>query len=115
MYSVSQAVSYLINKSPFIQETLSHDLINTSALARFLQKDVNELTEKEVQIGAIQMAIKRMPITEHLTLEKSLSQFMRQLGDIIVRSDLVEYSYVASNSLLSNQAKLLQIIDDREK
>lgn len=115
MYSVSAAVSYLINKSPFIQETLSHDLINTSALARFLQDDVNALTEKEVQIGAIQMAIKRMPITEHLTLEKSLSQFMRHLGDIIVRSDLVEFSYMGSNTLLSNQVKLLQSIDQREK
>ena len=115
MYSVSQAVSYLINKSPFIQETLSNDLVNTSALARYLQEEVNQLTEKEVQIGAIQMAIKRMPVTEQLTLEKSLSQFMRQLGDIIVRSDLVEYSYQASPTLMSNQVKLLQAIDRRDK
>ncbi|MEL6389527.1 MAG: aspartate kinase [Bacteroidota bacterium] len=89
--------------------------MNTSALARYLQDEVNELTEREVQEGAIQMAIKRMPITEQLTLDKSLSSFMRQLGDIIVRSDLVEFSYRVSPTLLSKQAELLQIIDEREK
>lgn len=111
MQSVSQAVAYLIEKSPFIQETLNAGLINGSSLARFLQADVSKLLDKDVQVGAILMAIKRMSHTDHLRLEKSLSTFMKQLGDIIVRSDLVEYSYRNSDTLLDNQAQLLQRID----
>jgi len=111
MQTVSQAVAYLIEKSPFVQETLNSGLINGSSLARYLQPDVSKLLDKEIQVGAILMAIKRLPQTEYVRLEKSLSSFMKQLGDIIVRSDLVEYSYQNSDTLLSNQAKLLQSID----
>ncbi len=111
MQTVSQAVAHLIEKSPFIQETLNSGLINGSSLARYLQPEVSQLLDKDIQVGAILMAIKRLPQTEYVRLEKSLSSFMKQLGDIIVRSDLVEYSYRNSDTLLGNQAQLLQNID----
>ena len=92
-------------------ETLNSGLINGSSLARYLQPEVSQLLDKDIQVGAILMAIKRLPQTEYVRLEKSLSSFMKQLGDIIVRSDLVEYSYRNSDTLLGNQAQLLQNID----
>ena len=111
MRTVSQIVEQLILKSPFIQETLNHGLVNNSSLARFLQPEICRILDKDIKEGAILMAIKRLPQTDYVRLEKSLSSFMQQLGDIIVRADLIEYSYRNSDSLLSRQAELLKIVN----
>ncbi len=111
MMTLSQAITQLIERSPYIQETLNNGLINNSSLARYLQPKLSKKLGKEVQVGAILMAIKRMPHTDYLRMEKSLSTFMKQLGDIIVRSDLIEYSFRNSETLLRLQAQLLKQID----
>jgi len=93
MISLPQAVHRLIDHSPFIKEALSAGLINNTSLARHLKEDVAKLIKKEATISAIRSAIDRMPIDTIYQLDKSLSVFMKQLGDINVRSELVDYTY----------------------
>lgn len=113
--SLSSIISILINQSPFIQESMEHDLVNISSLSRYLQPLVIKELGRDVSIASIQMCIKRLPPSPLRRLDKSLSSFMRQLGDIIVRSDLVDFSFVNSATLSEKHLELLQHIDQRNK
>jgi hypothetical protein len=113
--SLSSTVNSIINRSPFIQEALSNDLINVSSLSRYIHPQVEKEMGKKVSIPSIQMTINRLPSSPLLMLDKSLSQFMRQIGDVIVRSDLVDYSFQNSATLSQKHVELLQHIDQRNK
>lgn len=113
--SLSSIVNSIINRSPFIQEALNNGLINVSSLSRYIHPQVEKEMGKEVSIASIQMTINRLPSSPLLILDKSLSQFMRQIGDVIVRSDLVDYSFQNSITLSQKHVELLQHIDQRNK
>ena len=115
MISLPQAVHNLIDRSPFIKEALSAGLINNTSLARHLKDDVTKLIKKEATISAIRSAIDRMPIDTIYQLDKSLSVFMKQLGHSNVRSELVDYTYRNSPSLMQSQANFLKSIDTSKK
>lgn len=112
MVKVSDVVSQLINRSPFLREAMADQLINASALARKLQPRVSSILKKEVQQGAILMAIKRMPTEAPALNTKRLRDFLRKLTDISVRSNLVDYTFQHSDTLLDKQGVLLDIISD---
>ena len=109
---LSTAVTSLINQSPIIQEALDLDLINITSLARYLQADVQQILDREIQISAIVMAVKRRPTNMSQILDKSLSQFMSSLGDVLVRSDIYDYTYAHSSSFRNSQINFLQLIQD---
>ncbi len=99
MITVPQAVEKIINRSRYLTEALSKDLINTASLARYIKPEVEDLTFKGVTIGSIAVAIKR--------LQKSFSKGYRKITvfseapDIIARSNLTLLYVKNSDSLLS--------------
>lgn len=113
--NLSNTISTIIQRSPFVLEAMNAGLINVTSLARYLQKDIEEQMRKTVTTASIVMAIKRLPSNPLMILDKSISTYMRQLGDIIVRSDLIDYSYQNSPTLLEKQVRLLQRLDQRSK
>lgn len=115
MKSLPQTVQSLIDKSPFIKEALSAGLVNNTSLARYLQQDVERISGKEASISAIRSAIDRMPIDSIYRLDKSLGVFMQQLGDINVRSDLMDITYRNSPSLMQSQLEFLKTVDTSKK
>ena len=109
---LSTIVTNLINQSPFIQEALDLDLINITSLARHLQQDIERSIDRDIQISAIVMAIKRRPTNMSQILDKSLTQFMSSLGDVLVRSDIYDYTYAHSLSFRQSQIDFLGLIKD---
>ncbi len=109
---LSTIVSTLINQSPIIQEALDLDLINITSLARYLQRNIERELDRDVQLAAIVMAIKRRPTNMSQILDKSLSQFMNSLGDVLVRSDIFDYTFGHSLSFRKSQIKFLELIED---
>ncbi len=97
--TIAQAVDEYIKNSPFLEEALSDQLINISSLARQVQPDIEKLLRKKVQTGAIVMAINRRPTQDSYRISKSIREFMNRLGDIIVRSDLRDYTFENSAGL----------------
>ncbi len=97
--TIAQAVDEYIRNSPFLEEALSDQLINISSLARQMQPEVEKLLGKKVQTGAIVMAINRRPTQDSYRVSKSIREFMNRLGDIIVRSDLRDYTFENSTGL----------------
>lgn len=109
---LSTLVTTLINESPFIHEALDHKLINTTSLARYLQPRVQSHLDKPIKVSAIVMAIQRRENNRSIVLDKSLSTFMSNLGDVLVRSDIYDYTYSHSATFRSNQIKFLDQLND---
>jgi hypothetical protein len=113
MITISQAVENSINNKPFIIEALSDGIINFSSLAEFIKSDIEKALNKPVNIGAIVMAIRRYESGDNVDLSKKISTLIKKLGDIVVRSNLVDYTFRNSDTLLKKQQNLLKQISER--
>lgn len=111
MTSIGKITEDLINRSPFLREAMTDDLINISALARKLKPEIEETVGKEVKEGAIVMAIKRMTPGVYHRLNVKITNVMGDLGDFLVRSNLTDYTFENSESLKTNQAELIKEIN----
>lgn len=111
MNSIGKVTEDLINRSPFLREAMTDDLINISALARKLKPEIEEMVGKEVKEGAIVMAIKRMTPGLYHRLNVKITKVMGDLGDFLVRSNLSDYTYENSDTLKNKQADLVQEIN----
>lgn len=112
MDRLSKVIEMLINRSPFIQEAISEGLINISSLARKLNPEISKTMSKEVSDSAIIMAIKRMPPGPNQKIEMKIRNFMSQLGDLVVRSNLVKFTFNNYVGISQDQAKFLSQIKD---
>ncbi len=108
--TIAQAVDELISKSPFLEEALSEELINVSSLARKLQPEIEKRLRKPVQQGAVVMAINRRPSGMSFRITKEIREFMSKLGDVIVRSDLRDYTFENSTGLIACNRHLMEEI-----
>ncbi|CAL2102258.1 conserved protein of unknown function [Tenacibaculum sp. 190130A14a] len=107
MKTIQEAVEITIRKTPFIEEALHEKLINVSSLARLILPEVSQLLKKEVKVGAVMMAINRLSPVNELRVRKNIKRLALNLGDVIVRSDLCDYTFRNTPSLLKEIAKLL--------
>ena len=112
MKTIQQAVTSIVNKTPFIEEALYDKLINVSALARVIQPQVEEILKKEVKSGAIMMAINRISPSNVLRVRKNVRKMALSSGDFIVRSDLSDFTFKNSPSLLQKITHLLKEIEN---
>ncbi len=112
MNSLSKIVEELINESPFVREALSEGLINTSALARKIKEPVESKLGKTINDSAIIMAINRLPISQNVNIERKIKNVMLDLGELIVRSNLVKLNYQNYKGISKNQSTLLSKTED---
>lgn len=110
MSSISKVTEDIINRSPFVREAMTENLINISALARKIKPEVEKGTGKEIKEGAIVMAIKRMTPGVYHRLDLKIKNVIGGIGDFLVRSDLVDFTYENSESLRDCQSELIQQI-----
>lgn len=111
MNSIGKITEELINKSPFLREAMTDDLINISALARKLKPEIEDQIGKEIKEGAIVMAIKRMAPGLYHRLNVKITNVMGDLGDFLVRSNLSDFTFENSETLKNKQAELVQEIN----
>ena len=105
MISTSQVIEELIRKSPFLEEGLTRGFINHSSLARKFRPQVERRLMKGVTEGAIIMALKRL--SGKLTKRQLNKNLLKELGDITIRSNLVDITFSNSPTLIKAQEKLL--------
>ena len=111
MKSLGKITEELINKSPFLREAMSENLINISSLARKLRPEIEKVTEKEVNEGAIVMAIKRMPPGYYHQLDLKIKNVMGEIGDILVRSNLASFTFENSDTLKEKQLEIVNVLN----
>ncbi|MBE7629324.1 hypothetical protein [Tenacibaculum piscium] len=107
MKTIQEAVEITIRKTPFIEEALHEKLINVSSLAREILPEVSKLLKKEIKVGAVMMAINRLSPANELRVRKNIKKLALDLGDVIVRSDLCDFTFKNTSSLLKEIAKIL--------
>jgi len=107
MRTIQEAVEITIRKTPFIEEALHEKLINVSSLARVILPEVTKSLKKEVKVGAVMMAINRLSPACELRIRKNIKRLAIDLGDVIVRSDLCDFTFKNTPSLLKEIAKIL--------
>jgi aspartokinase len=60
MLTVPEATEKIIERSRYLSEALSKDLINISSLARYIKPELEEMVSKKISTSAIIMALKRL-------------------------------------------------------
>lgn len=108
MTSIPAVVEEIIKKKPFLESALIEGLVNLSALARKLKPEVEKLAGREVNDGAIIMALNRLVPRLELLSNVKFQKVIENIGDIVVRSNLADLTYQNSKSLFSCQALLLE-------
>lgn len=106
MNTITSVVHNMLRHQPFLDDALAKDLINFSALAAHLQPEVEKELRKPVQQGSIIMALRRYAPKKNLLKNTNF----REMGDIVVRSGITEYTYRNSKSILASQASLLNVV-----
>jgi len=99
MKTIQKTVETIINRTPFIEEAMQEKLINVSSLARTIQPEVENILGKKVKSGAIMMSINRISPINILRIRKNIKSFSLNLGDFIVRSDLLDYTFKNTSTL----------------
>ena len=115
MRTVSNCVEDILISQPYLEEALSRNIINFSALAIELTKPISDMLKKEVKPGAIMMALRRYNPPVTLSNSVKMKRMLQNLGDITVRSNLTDFTVKNSNTLIHNHAKVLEKIDDESK
>ncbi len=108
MKTIASCVEEILIAQPFLEEALFRNIINFSALSEELQEPVSKMLRKEVKTGAIMMALRRYNPPTHLRQSHKLKSVLSQLGDITVRSNLVDFTFRNSDTLIESHAKVLK-------
>lgn len=114
MTTVPELVEDIVGKSPFLEEGLSKGIINLSSLARIIQPQIQQKLMKDIKPGAIMMALKRLSKKIKPTNNQRLSSVLKNISDITVRSNISEFAFDNSSSLLEKQRQLLEKISSEK-
>lgn len=111
MITIPEVVEELVKQSPFLEEALSQGLINNSSLARRLKSQIDKKLFKDVQPGAIIMALSRL---EQKLANKQFKHHivLGQIKNITVRSDIIEFTFLNSPALTDKQREFMHSIEN---
>jgi len=113
MKTISSCVESILKRQSFLEESLSRGIINFSALAEELVPEISKILGKPVKSGAIMMALRRYSIPQDINNPYKLKKVVNQLGDITVRSNLTDFTYKNSVTLIDSHAKILSLINKK--
>ncbi|WP_264548709.1 aspartate kinase [Flavobacterium sp. N2820] len=111
MKTISSVVEQYIKSKPFLLSSLSQGIINLTSLARIMMPELEAHLGKDVKQGAVVMSLKRLSEELDFKINYKISKVLKNIGEITVRSSLTDYTFVISDTLLDNQAKLLPEIN----
>ena len=112
MKTISSVVENYIKNKPFLSTALSEGIINLTSLSRKIKPEIELVLRKKIRSGAIVMALKRISNSLEFVSTHKILKILKNIGDITVRSNLIDYSFKVSDNLLSCQAKFLSEIDN---
>jgi len=109
MKTITTCVHDIIRHQPFLDDAIARDIVNFSGLAEDLRPEVEKEMRKPVKVGSIIMALRRYaPKRTKINMNS-----LRELGDIIVRSGITEYTFLNSKTIIANKSRLLDAVKDQ--
>jgi len=113
--TIASCVNEILVSRPFLEEALSRDIINFSALAKDLNQIISEMLRKPVKEGAITMALRRYKPPVDVENIGRLKNAFKNLGDITVRSNLSDFTFQNSKTLINSHSKVLEKINNNNQ
>jgi len=110
MKTISEILEELVRKKPFIEQALADGLLNLSAFSRQVKPDIEKVLKKPVTEASILMALKRLSSFWDVSMHKKIEKAARGFGDIIVRSNLSDFTYKNSEALFETQSNLILLL-----
>lgn len=110
MVTVAEVIETLVKQKPFVEGALLEGLLNLSAFSRQIKPDVERILKKPVTEASILMALKRKVDLMDVTVSRKIENATREFGDIIVRSNLTDFTFRNSDSLIEKQRTLIKLI-----
>ncbi|WP_420570831.1 aspartate kinase [Kordia sp.] len=111
MKTISSIVEEYIKTKPFLSSALSQGIINLTSLSRLIKPEIEHQLGKEVKNGAIVMALKRLSSELEFRVTHRVLKFVRNIGEITVRSSLNDYTFRVTETLLKSQAAFMSEIE----
>jgi hypothetical protein len=111
MKTVSSVVENYIKTKPFLLNALSLGIINLTSLSRNIMNELESEFDKEVKQGAVVMALKRLTEELDFRINHKINKVIKNIGEITVRSELTDYTFGASETILNKQAELITDIN----
>lgn len=114
MKTISSVVEQYIKSKPFLLSSLSQGIINLTSLARIMMPELEAHLGKDVKQGAVVMSLKRLSEELDFKINYKISKVLKNIGEITVRSSLTDFTFISSDTLLDNQAKLISEINKQQ-
>ena len=115
MKTIASCVQEIIVSKPFLEEALAREIINFSALAKDLNPTISEMLRKPIKDGAIMMALRRYNPSISSENTERLKHVFENLGDITVRSNLSDFTFQNSKTLINSHSKVLEKINTNQQ
>lgn len=115
MKTIASCVQEILVSRPFLEEALSREMINFSALAKDLNPTISEMLRKPVKDGAIMMALRRYDPPANVENTVRIKNVFKNLGDITVRSNLSDFTFQNSKTLIDSHSKVLEKIHTKHQ
>ena len=112
MKTIASVVDQYIKTKPYLSTAMTQGIINLTSLARQIQPEIEKTLQKPARSGAIVMALKRISDNLEFLSTHKIVKVLKGIGDITVRSNLVDFSFKISETLLNAQAQFLNEVND---
>lgn len=106
MITIQEAVDGILRSRPYLEEALNDGILNLTSLARHIQGEVEEKVARTVKPGAMVMAIRRHDSGKLPMIARRAENVLRNLSNIIVRSNIAAHTFENSPTLARNLAEL---------
>ena len=109
MVTISHLVKKLVSGNSFLLEAMGRELISHGSLAEQLKPEIEAELGKKVKESAIVMALRRYE-EELQGYDKKVKKFSFK-GEIIMRTNIIDFNAVKSNALLSKIKNIYNLVD----
>lgn len=107
MKTIASVVEQYIKSKPFLLSGLSQNIINLTSLSRMMMPEIEQELGKDIKQGAVVMALKRISEELDFKINHRILKSIKNIGEITLRSSLIDYTFVISETLLSKQVELM--------
>ncbi len=114
MASIGKVAEQIINRSPFLREAMTEDLINISALARKIKPELDLHFGKSINEGAIIMAIKRLSPGTYHRLNLKIKGIVSGLNNIKVTKNIHSLTFKNSSLSVEKLNELFPLLETEE-
>jgi len=115
MITVSGALENLVRQKPFIEQALADGILNLSAFSRQIKPELEKVLKKQVTEASILMSLKRLIPYLEVSVHRKIEKAAKGIGDIIVRSNLCDFTYKNSETLIDRQGELILLFRNEKE